>query len=127
MPKNDVTQSALPDLPPLVERTLQRLIRVFAPERILLFGSRAKGMERGSSDFDLLVVAQVEGDPALHQRHARQLASDCFPRIDIVIATPQEVADAAHARSPFLLSILGTGIPLYTRTSRQAECEMRGG
>jgi hypothetical protein len=31
------------DLPPLVQRTLQRLIRAFAPERIMLFGSCAKG------------------------------------------------------------------------------------
>lgn len=106
-----------PALPPLVERTLQRLIRAFAPERVLLFGSRAKGMERASSDIDLLVIAKVEGDPALHQRRARQLASDCFPRVDVVIATPEEVASAAHARSPFLLSILGSGIPLYTRSS----------
>lgn len=104
-----------PTLPPLVERTLLRLIRAFAPERVLLFGSRAKGMEKASSDIDLLVIAQVEGDPALHQRRAKQLASDCFPRVDVVIATPEEVANAAHARSPFLLSILDSGIPLYTR------------
>ena len=32
-----------PQLPPLVDRTLQRLIRAFAPEKILLFGSWAKG------------------------------------------------------------------------------------
>ena len=110
-------QSAPPSLPPLVERTLERLIRAFAPERILLFGSRAKGMEKPTSDVDLLVIAQVEGDPALHQRRARQLTSDCFPRVDVVIATPEDVANAAHARSPFLLSILGNGIALYTRPS----------
>lgn len=112
-----------PALPPLAERTLQRLIRAFAPERVLLFGSRAKGMERAASDIDLLVIAQVEGDPALHQRRARQLASDCFPRIDVVIATPEEVANAAHARSPFLLSILGSGIPLSTRSSPAPESD----
>lgn len=105
-----------PTLPPLVERTLQRLIRAFAPERVLLFGSRAKGMERASSDIDLLVIAEVEGEPALHQRRAKQLASDCFPRVDVVIATPEEVANAAHAHSPFLLSILNRAVPLYTRS-----------
>ena len=106
-----------PVLPPLVERTLARLIRAFAPERILLFGSRAKGMAKDTSDVDFLVIAQVEGNPALHQRRAKQLASDCFPRIDIIIATPDEVADAANARSPFLASILGSGITVYTRPS----------
>ena len=31
----------------------------------------------------------------------------------LVIATPDEVADAATAKSPFLLSILGSGITIY--------------
>jgi predicted nucleotidyltransferase len=103
------------NLPPLVQRTLQRLIRAFAPERIVLFGSYAKGRVHGGSDVDLLVVANLEGNPAFHQRRARQLAADCFPRVDVVFATPEEVNEAATTKSPFLLSILGKGITLYTR------------
>lgn len=103
-----------------MERTLQRLIRAFAPERVLLFGSHAKGKAKLTSDMDLLVIAQMEGNPAIHRRRAKQLAADCFPRVDVVIATPAEVADAANARSPFLASILGSGITLYTRPSPKA-------
>jgi predicted nucleotidyltransferase len=109
-----------PGLPPLVERTLQRLIRAFAPERVLLFGSQAKGKAKLSSDIDLLIIAQVEGNPAIHRRRAKQLAADCFPPIDVVIATPAEVADAINARSPFLASILSSGITIYTRPSSKA-------
>ena len=104
-----------PDLPPLVQRTLQRLIRSFAPERIVLFGSYAKGTTHDRSDVNLLVIANVEGDPAFHQRRARQLAADCFPPADIILATPADVAGAANARSPFLASILNSGVTLYTR------------
>ena len=64
---------------------------------------------------DLLVIANLEGNPDFHQRRARQLAADCFPRVDVVFATPAEVAEAATAKSPFLLSILGSGITVYTR------------
>jgi predicted nucleotidyltransferase len=103
------------NLPPLVERTVERLIRAFAPESILLFGSYAKGTTHETSDVDLLVVARLEGNPALHQRRAHQLAADCFPRVDVVIAAPEDVAGAATARSPFLLSILGSAITLYSR------------
>jgi uncharacterized protein len=111
-----MTQAEMPpDLPPLVQRTLQRLIRAFAPERIVLFGSYAKGTVHGGSDVDLLVIANLEGNPAFHQRRARQLAADCFPRVDVVFATPTDVAGAATAKSPFLLSILGSAITLYTR------------
>ncbi len=103
------------DLPPLVQRSLQRLIRAFAPERIVLFGSYAKGAVHGGSDVDLLVIFNLEGNPDFHQRRARQLAADSFPPIDVVFATPAEVAGAATAKSPFLLSILGTGVTVYTR------------
>jgi predicted nucleotidyltransferase len=104
-----------PELPPLVERTLARLIRAFAPERVVLFGSYAKGTANGESDVDLLVIANIQGSIAHYQRLARQLAADCFPRIDVVVATPTEVANAADARSPFLASILTHSVTLYTR------------
>jgi len=104
-----------PTLPPLVERTIQRLIRAFAPERIILFGSYAKGTTNDASDVDLLVITRLGGNPFFHQRRARQLAADCFPRVDVVFATPEEVAEAPIAHSPFLHSILGSSITLYTR------------
>jgi predicted nucleotidyltransferase len=103
-------------LPPLVDRALRRLIHAFAPEKILLFGSWAKGTSHLGSDIDLLIVADLPGDAMVHSRRARQLAADSFPRIDIVFATPEEVASADMSKSPFLLSILGTGIVVYSRT-----------
>jgi uncharacterized protein len=95
---------------------VQRLIRAFAPERILLFGSQAKGTMRVGSDVDLLVIASLEGDRTQHMRRARQLAADCFPPVDIVFATPEEVTRAGTAPSPFLASILGTGVTVYARS-----------
>jgi predicted nucleotidyltransferase len=105
----------LPPLPPLVQRTVERLIRAFAPEKIVVFGSFAKGTTHGGSDVDLLVIANLPGHPAAHQRRARQLAADSFPPIDVVLATPEEIEEAPTARSPFLLSILGTGVIVYER------------
>ncbi len=108
-------------LPPLVDRTLQRLIRAFAPEKILLFGSWAKGTRHVGSDVDLLIIADLPGSPVVHARRARQLAADSFPPIDIVFATTEEVASAATAKSPFLLSILGTGITIYRKVAEPSE------
>jgi predicted nucleotidyltransferase len=116
------TQSQ-PSLPPLVQRAVARLIRAFAPERVIVFGSWAKGTSTGKSDIDLLVIADLNGEPAALLRRARQLAGDCFPPVDVVIASPAEVTGAATARSPFLASILGSGMTIYRRaeTSSQAE------
>jgi predicted nucleotidyltransferase len=104
-----------PVLPPQAARAVERLRRAFAPERIILFGSYAKGSDRPGSDIDLLVVAELAGDSAIHQRRARQLTADCFPPIDVVFFSPEEVAEAETAPSPFLFSVLQTGVTLFSR------------
>ena len=100
-------------LPPLLRRVVERYVRAFAPECIMLFGSFAKGTNHLSSDIDLLVVANLEGDALYHLRRARQLAADCFPPIDVVFATKEEIESAATAKSPFLYSILKRGVIVY--------------
>jgi predicted nucleotidyltransferase len=102
-----------PVLPPLAQRTVQRLIRAFAPEQIVLFGSHAKGTTHPGSDVDLLVITHVGGDVTAYQQRARQLAADAFPPLDFVFATPEEVAGAASAPNKFLQSVLETGIVIY--------------
>ncbi len=102
-------------VPPFVRRVVARYIRAFAPERIVLFGSYAKGTNHPGSDVDLLVVAHIEENRAFHLRRARQLAADCFPPVDAVLCTPEDVAGAPTATSPFLLSVLESGLTVYRR------------
>src|SRR5579859_2296666 len=100
-------------LPPSLKRVVQRYVRVFAPTRIVLFGSCAKGARRPNSDADLLVVMDFGADTSEIQRQARQLARDCFPPVDVVLASTTEVEEATVAVNPFLASILATGITVY--------------
>ena len=102
-------------LPPLLNRTMSQFIRAFAPERIVLFGSYAKGTNHSGSDIDLLLIGAFENGGAGLHRRARQLAGQCFPRVDVVFCTPQEAEAASPARAPFLMSIIGSGITIYRR------------
>ena len=113
-----------PLLPPAVRRVVGRYVRAFAPERILLFGSHAKGTSHGRSDVDLLVIVAGDDEGGARRRRARQLAADCFPPVDPVFATPEEVAEATLDDAPFLLSILASGVTIYERprADRGARC-----
>ncbi len=105
-----------PQNPPLLlRRVVERYVRAFAPERIVLFGSYAKGTNQMGSDIDLLVIADLEGDALFYLRRARQLATYCFPPVDVVFATTEDVESATTAKSPFLHSILERGITVYRR------------
>lgn len=68
----------------------RRLVEGFHPERIILFGSQARGTANERSDVDLLVVCSFEG-----QR--RRLMVEMDPALwglgiakDIIVLTPQE-------------------------------------
>jgi len=102
-------------LPRSLRRVVDRYVRAFAPDRITLFGSYAKGTDQPCSDIDLLIVADLVGDASIHLRRAHQLAMDCFPPVDVIFATTEEIEQSMVDRNPFLFSILGTGITLYER------------
>lgn len=102
--------------PAFIQSTVERLARAFAAERIVLFGSYAKGTARPDSDVDLLVVADLAGDSAAHQRRGRQLVSDCFPPVDVIVCTPQDLDDARSDRSLFLMSVIDSGVTMYSRS-----------
>jgi uncharacterized protein len=106
-------------IPQSLRRIIPRYVRAFAPERIVLFGSYAKGTMHTGSDMDLLVIVRVEDRSGSSLRRAHQLAADCFPPVDIAIATIDDIKHAALDRNPFLLSVLGSGVTVY---SREPDC-----
>ncbi len=102
-------------MPAALQGTLDRLVGALAPERIVLFGSYAKGDAHPGSDIDLLVIAEVTGDVEFYLRRARHLVARSFPRVDLVICTGEELEQARAGRLPFVQSALETGITLYRR------------
>ncbi len=54
---------------PKLQEIVSRLVRAYAPERIYLFGSAARGTPGPDSDYDLLVI--VPDDAAPERRRSR--------------------------------------------------------
>ena len=80
-----------------------------------MFGSYAKGTNHTGSDVDLLIIADVGENTDASIRRAHQLAADCYPPVDVVFATPAEVADTLQTQDYFLESILATGVTVYSK------------
>jgi predicted nucleotidyltransferase len=53
----------------MMDEIVRRIVSVVQPEKIVLFGSRARGDARPSSDLDLLVIA--ESDEPRFRRSSR--------------------------------------------------------
>ncbi len=79
-----------------LNRTLKlmvsRIVRKFKPERIILFGSRARGDAQPDSDFDLLVVMPVAGSKREKSVELGVALHDIRVAKDIIVVTPEEFA-----------------------------------
>lgn len=80
----------LPD-PAALETLVRRIVEVAQPDRIVLFGSAARGEMGPDSDLDVLVVKSgVE--------HRRRLAQDIYMNlsgvgvgVDLIVLTPEDL------------------------------------
>jgi len=74
----------------ILDQVTQRLVEQFAPARIILFGSQARGTADDRSDVDLLVVCQVAGRKReLMVAMDRALGGLGIAR-DVIVLTPEE-------------------------------------
>jgi len=74
----------------VLDEIAHRLISMFAPAKIILYGSRANGTAREESDYDLLIVWRDENPPDARAATVRRaLLGLGFP-MDIAVVTPRE-------------------------------------
>jgi predicted nucleotidyltransferase len=96
-----------------LEQITRRIVEGFHPQRLILFGSRARGDERRDSDVDLLIVAP-SAEPRWRRAVPvyRALAGLGVPK-DIVWWTPEEIAEWQGVKTHFINTVLREGIVLY--------------
>jgi predicted nucleotidyltransferase len=99
-----------------IDRMVRRIVKKFAPERIILFGSQARSDAGPDSDVDLLVVMPVDGS-----RYEKGLEiSLTLPRgpapVDVIVTTPEEFAWRKDVAGTIEWSATREGKVLYART-----------
>lgn len=95
-------------------RLLDQMIAHCDPDRIVLFGSMARGEENGLSDIDLFVIGSSTVDFKVRQRDLRD-AVDVSVEVEVFYYTPDEL-DRLLPVSSFARSALREGRVIYERT-----------
>ncbi len=110
--------------PPITEALLkeitQRIVEVFDPEKVILFGSHAAGTPRTDSDVDLLVIAEAQGSSIQRAVAVKRVCRPRFVAMDVLVKTPEEIAAQLQQGNFFLRQILEEGRILYERHTRGA-------
>ena len=69
---------------------VRRIVALFDPDKVILFGSHARGEAGPDSDVDLLVVMPVKGSKRAKQLEIRAAVHDVRVPKDIVVSRPEE-------------------------------------
>lgn len=68
----------------------ERLVGRFHPEKIILFGSQARGTAENRSDVDILVVSHFEGKRQAVMLEMDKALEDLDYAFDVLVSTPEE-------------------------------------
>ena len=98
-----------------IKNVLQKIVQTFRPERVVLFGSFARQTAGQDSDVDLLVVVPHAGSAAKYAAEIRQAVDFGFP-CDLLVRSPQKVAERLRMGDPFIKEIFANGKILYEST-----------
>ena len=75
-----------------IDRLVRRIVRRFNPEKVILFGSYARGQAGPDSDVDLLVVMPVEGSKREKQLEVRMSLPSVRLDVDVIVTRPEDFA-----------------------------------
>ena len=95
-----------------IQELADRIAREFEPEKIILFGSHARGDANEDSDVDLLVILPFEGKSYYKAAEIRWRVSPGFG-VDLLVRTPEDVERRLALGDFFVLDIMEEGKVLY--------------
>ncbi len=99
----------------LIQEIVQRITRTIRPEKVVLFGSRARGEARADSDIDLLVIAESQQPRYARSAPLYGALSDILMPMDIVVYTPAEVEEWRAVSQAFITRSLREGEVIYEK------------
>lgn len=91
---------------------ISQIVLEFSPQRVILFGSYAYGQPNVDSDVDILVVLPFEGKPVRKAIEIRNRVNARVP-LDLLVRTPEQVADRIAQNDCFMREIVEKGHTLY--------------
>ena len=104
--------------PEVIAVVKQRIVDAVDPQRIIVFGSQARGDATDGSDLDLLVIQDGAHSDREIRLRIEQLLLDRRFGLDLIVRTPQEVARNLADGNPFYTEhIFRDGVVIYERAA----------
>lgn len=100
-----------------IKEIVRRIVDGFDPEKIILFGSHARGKAGPDADFDLLVVMRVAGSKRKEATRIDLALYGVDMPVDLIVVTPEEVERFRDVIGTIIYPALREGKVLYERAA----------
>jgi uncharacterized protein len=114
----------------LLQQMVEIIVATVAPDKVILFGSRAKGMARADSDYDLLIV---DPEPFTITHSRRKTAGKLYRALaklevscDLVMCNDSEVEKWRHGKNHVIARAVNEGKVIYDTLSGGMSLPMDG-
>lgn len=104
-------------IPHVVSDMVERIVSEFDPDRVLLFGSYARGTADEGSDVDLLVVMPVVVSRRALATDIDRLLIDRRVPLDVVVVTPEEFERHQSQVGTAVRPAVQAGVVVYARAA----------
>lgn len=96
-----------------IDEIVRRIVKGFAPEKIILFGSHARGEAGPDADADLMVVIDVTGSKRKKATRIDLALYGVDMPVDLIVVTPEEVEKYRNIIGTIIYPALREGKVLY--------------
>jgi predicted nucleotidyltransferase len=93
----------------------KKLIDNYKPEKIILFGSYARGDVNEASDIDLVIIKSDVPDNFLRRLDEIMEYNDGSISIDFLVYKPEEIREMLKRKNRFIATILKEGTIIYEK------------
>src|SRR4051812_1079127 len=96
-----------------IDILVRRIVARIQPQKVIIFGSYAKGVSTVKSDLDIFVVKETALPSAHRANSLKPLLSQSLIPIDLYIYTPAEVEEYSKEQFSLVNSVLISGRPVF--------------
>jgi uncharacterized protein len=108
-----INQVPSPTIAELLDEVTRLLVEAAHPEKIILFGSHARGDFDADSDLDLLIILPTVVDRFEEMVRLRLVLRDIPMAIDVIVYSRADVEERRHLRGTMLYHALREGRILH--------------
>ena len=103
-----------------LSQIIEKLIKHYDPEKIILYGSYGTKSEMEDSDIDLLIIKDTDKRFVERQIEVEKILAEREVAIDVIVYTPQEIRYLFSIGSPFIEEVMEKGRLVYMRKATKS-------